>query len=101
MTRDQAIAVLQMYEPQLRALGVKRVSLFGSVARDQGGTASDVDLAVRLDGRIRGLARLARLDLIETLMSEKLGCAVDVVEEPTAKRSTLRRELARDAVRAF
>jgi predicted nucleotidyltransferase len=35
MNREQAISVLRDYEPELKAIGVVSVSVFGSVARDR------------------------------------------------------------------
>jgi predicted nucleotidyltransferase len=44
MERDKVIATLRAHEPELRAAGVVRLSLFGSTARNESGAASDVDL---------------------------------------------------------
>ena len=53
MTRDEALAKLRALRPQLEALGFRHVWLFGSVARDEAGPESDVDLLVEVDeGRI-------------------------------------------------
>lgn len=43
-----AIDKLRAHEDELRALGVRGVSVFGSIARGDAGTASDIDIAVRL-----------------------------------------------------
>ena len=54
MTRDEALAKLRALRPQLEALGFRHVWLFGSVARDEAGPDSDVDLLVEVDeGRIQ------------------------------------------------
>ncbi|MBI4887517.1 MAG: nucleotidyltransferase domain-containing protein [Acidobacteria bacterium] len=47
MTRDVAMARLVAAEPDIRAPGVARLALFGSVARDEVRPDSDVDLLVR------------------------------------------------------
>jgi predicted nucleotidyltransferase len=44
MKRDEAIACLKQHEPELKQLGVERLVLFGSVARNEAGEDSDVDL---------------------------------------------------------
>jgi predicted nucleotidyltransferase len=44
MRRDDVIAHLKQTEPALRALGVARLYLFGSHARDEAGAKSDVDV---------------------------------------------------------
>jgi predicted nucleotidyltransferase len=46
MHRDDVIAQLKQTEPALRALGVARLYLFGSYARDEAGPESDVDVFV-------------------------------------------------------
>lgn len=45
MHRDDALAKLRSLEPYLRARVLAHVYLFGSVARDEAGPGSDVDVA--------------------------------------------------------
>lgn len=45
MRRDDALAKLRNLEPYLRARGLAHVYLFGSVAGDEAGPNSDVDVA--------------------------------------------------------
>lgn len=45
MRRDDALTKLRNLEPHLRARGLAHVYLFGSVARDEAGPESDVDVA--------------------------------------------------------
>ena len=47
LTRHQAVAMLTASEPEIRALGVMRLALFGSVLRNQARPDSDVDLLVQ------------------------------------------------------
>jgi predicted nucleotidyltransferase len=47
LTRRQTFDVLIASEPEIRALGVSRLALFGSVLRDQARPDSDVDLLVQ------------------------------------------------------
>lgn len=50
MRRDDVLAILRTEEPRLRAeFFVKSLELFGSVARDEAGSDSDVDLLVAYD----------------------------------------------------
>lgn len=44
MERDQALKLLREHMDELRALGVLSLSIFGSVARDEAGPESDVDV---------------------------------------------------------
>jgi predicted nucleotidyltransferase len=46
MRRDEAIAKLKTTEPALRGFGVAALYLFGSHARDEAGSSSDVDVFV-------------------------------------------------------
>lgn len=61
MRRDEALRVISENEPALRAHGVESLSLFGSVARDEAGPESDVDLLVEFDGRPIGMFAFLRL----------------------------------------
>ena len=47
--RELAIAALRQSAPKLRALGIARLSLFGSMARGEVGSKSDIDLLVEVD----------------------------------------------------
>ena len=47
MTRDEALAVLKANEAELRRRGVAHAALFGSLARGDGHTCSDIDVFVR------------------------------------------------------
>jgi predicted nucleotidyltransferase len=59
MTRDEVLAILRADESRLRSeFGVRSLSLFGSLARDQATTGSDVDLLVEYEPERRvGLLR--------------------------------------------
>jgi len=51
MSRNQALALLRTHKVTLaNRFGVVELGLFGSVARDQAGDNSDVDILVRFDG---------------------------------------------------
>ena len=47
LTREQAIDRISNAEPEIRPLGVKRLSLFGSVLRNEARCDSDVDILVQ------------------------------------------------------
>jgi predicted nucleotidyltransferase len=49
MRRDEIIAKLRQAEPDLRARGVRRAALFGSVARGDDRPDSDIDIMVEID----------------------------------------------------
>jgi len=98
MDRDAVIAALRAHEPELKAAGVVRLSLFGSTARDEARPDSDIDLLAAFDE-----ARpLSLLDVIriENQLADLLGQPVDLIEEGTL-RPRARRNVDREAVRAF
>lgn len=76
LTRDEAIRRLQDAEPEIRALGVERLALFGSVLRDEARPDSDVDVLV---GFAPGQKSFDRLLAISELLEERLGRPVEVV----------------------
>jgi predicted nucleotidyltransferase len=87
MNREQIIATLRAHESELKAAGVLSLSLFGSVARGESVTDSDVDVAVRLAQNFSqpGFDYFSRLNDLQTRLTEVLGCNVDVIEEPVRK----------------
>ena len=48
-TEDHVLALIREYRDQIRALGVKRLGLFGSFVRGQQDDESDVDVLVEFD----------------------------------------------------
>jgi uncharacterized protein len=98
MDRTAVIAALKHHEAELRQLGVARLSLFGSAARDAAGETSDVDLAVTLTPGRRGFAHLERMNYIKARLAAILGRPVDVIEEPAPR---VQRAIDRDRVLAF
>jgi hypothetical protein len=95
---DQVIATLRAHEAELRAAGIRRLSIFGSVARGDAEFRSDVDLAAELDPEARiGLFALAAL---ERRLSGLVGRRVDLLPEPVEK-PRLRANIGRDRIRAF
>ena len=98
MNREQVLAALREHEPELKAAGVVRLSLFGSTARGDHRLDSDIDLLAAFDGA----RRISLLDVagIEIRLSELLGKPVDLVEEGTLK-ARVQRSVEAEAIRAF
>lgn len=46
MRRDEVLRILREHKAELDAMGISSLSVFGSVARDEAGPESDVDLLV-------------------------------------------------------
>lgn len=94
MRRDEALARLRAHQEELRGFGVKSLALFGSVARDEAGPKSDVDLLVEFEEPV-GLFKF--LDLKEFLEGV-LGCQVDL-GTPDSLKERVRPHVLRDLIR--
>jgi predicted nucleotidyltransferase len=95
MDRQTVIDRLRDHEAELRAMGVTALSLFGSVARDEAGPASDVDVALTLDAdRHLGLFRYVA---IGERLEDILGVKVDTVSEPVQKER-LRQRIEQETI---
>jgi predicted nucleotidyltransferase len=76
LTREDAVERLVASERDIRALGVRRLALFGSVLRGEARADSDVDLLVQFSPGAKTFDRfLALSDLLE----ERLGRRVELV----------------------
>jgi len=95
MRRAHALEMIAQHERELRDLGVRSLSFFGSVARDQAGPGSDADVLVEFD---RPVGYFHLFDVQEQLESF-LGCKVDLVT-PGGLRPELRQGVLAEAVRA-
>ena len=94
MRRTKALALLRAHQAELPQFRVKSLSLFGSVARDQAGPQSDLDLLVEFDGH-------ATYDLyigLKLFLEDLLGCRVDLVMTKALK-PRMRPSVEREAVR--
>lgn len=98
MRRAEVLQTIASHEAELRALGVRSLSLFGSVARDERDEArpgSDVDLLVEFDRPVGYFHVFDVQDRLEAL----LGCKVDLVTRG-GLRPEIRDGVLAEAVRA-
>ena len=95
MRRAQALQIIAQHERELRELGVRSLSLFGSVARDEAAPGSDIDLLVEFDRPVGYFHLFEVQDQLQTF----LGCKVDLVT-PGGLRPELRQDILAEAVRA-
>ena len=77
MNRSEALRILKAHLAEFRAMGVASLALFGSVARDEARSDSDVDLLVefyrpvglfdffRVQHRLESVLGVRRVDLVE------------------------------------
>ena len=93
MTRIEATQRIKELEPELRELGVRSISLFGSVARDSANSTSDLDLIAEFD-----LPHTFR-QYFDTLLllEERLQIRVDLAE-PHTLHPKLREKILAEAV---
>jgi predicted nucleotidyltransferase len=76
MRKSEAIERLKSNAEAVRALGATSLYLFGSVARDEAKTASDIDLFIDYDPK----SRFNAFDLIgiKLMLEEKLEAPIDI-----------------------
>jgi len=75
MKQDAIVQILKQKNAELvKRFGVKSLSLFGSVARNEATSASDVDLLVEFNRPVGYFGLFALQDYLEKL----LGCPVDL-----------------------
>ncbi len=93
MTRQEALTILQSRRHLLEEqYGVRRIGVFGSVARDEALDRSDVDIVVEMD------PDLYRMVHIKELLEEAFGAHVDLVRRRERMNPLLRERIDREAV---
>jgi predicted nucleotidyltransferase len=98
MTRTEAVRILRAHESALHERGVTRLALFGSLAREEEGEDSDVDVVVDIDPeRVFSLIDLADLRLY---LCDVFGRDTDVVIRGDL-RPKFRDRIAADEVAVF
>ena len=97
MEREQAITLLQKNRGVMRRFSVRRLYIFGSVARGEGKKDSDVDILVEYEPDAHvGLFQFVRL---RRELSNILGCEVDLAT-PDSLHKELRDDILKEAVHA-
>ncbi len=92
MTRRQVIEILQAHQEELRQFGVKKISLFGSVARESAESRSDVDMVVEFTE-----TTYRRFIALKSFLESILGRKVDLLT-PAAVQGRLKEEIEKDLV---
>ena len=95
-TCNEYIEIIKSYSDILkRDFGVSSLRLFGSVARNEQTSDSDVDVCVVMKPNM--FLRIRLKHFLENL----LNCDVDVVREHKNMNETLKREIERDGIEVF
>lgn len=97
MERDDVIAKLRAHEADLQQIGVARLYLFGSVARQDARPDSDVDLFFDTDN-----PRFSLIELVDVQdrVSDILGTETDVMTRASL-HPMLRDRIEAEALRVF
>jgi predicted nucleotidyltransferase len=99
LTREKAFRLIGAAEPDIRALGVERLALFGSVVRDEARPDSDVDVLVQFAPGGKTFDRfLALCDLLEALLGHRVELVTTEALSPFLGPKILAE--ARDVLRA-
>lgn len=96
MLLRKAIKILTDHKKDLMRLGVRALSLFGSVARDAGTPKSDVDILIDFDSQ-KGL--FVFMD-IKSYLEDLLDCEVDLVTK-NALHPSLKKRILQEAKHVF
>jgi predicted nucleotidyltransferase len=97
MGKADVLSILRANAAALRAIGVAHLSLFGSVARDEGHAESDIDLVIAgPPERPMTLVRMARAqEALERLLGRKVDLiAAQGLEKAPEMRARIDAELA-------
>jgi predicted nucleotidyltransferase len=94
MRRDEVQRRLTARRAELQRFGVKSLSLFGSVARDEAKPGSDIDILVEFTGPVTFDNYTGLLLFLEGILEGK----VDLATPRMVRRPRLRRNIDRDLV---
>ena len=101
MTKTEALLRLKAREADLRALGIERLSIFGSTARGEERADSDVDLAAVINYEtVRRLGPFGFFGIEGQIEGMLGGVKVDLVTEPTPG-PRLQAQIDRDRIDVF
>lgn len=97
MTRADAIELLKQHETELKRLGVEHLYMFGSTARDEARTDSDIDLFF---DHARGRLGVYELMDVKALARTILGQPTDIMTRASL-HPALRRRIEDSAILVF
>ena len=86
-SKQYIVQTLLPYTPEI-------IGIFGSYSRNQQKKGSDLDILIRLKGRIS----LLKLVMLEQQLSETLGMPVDLVTEQGIRNQRLREYINKDLI---
>jgi len=81
MKRDELIEIISTHRKEIDAFGVKSLALFGSMARDEFRSTSDIDILVEF----QGTATFSQYMKLKFFLEDAFGCSVDLVTPKALK----------------
>lgn len=94
MSRDEALRILGEHRAQIEAFGVRSIAIFGSVARDEAGPGSDVDILAEFECP----PSFSQYMGLKLYLEDLLGAPVDLASAETLK-ARVRPCVEREAIR--
>jgi predicted nucleotidyltransferase len=91
--RDEVLELLSEHQTELKQFKVRSLALFGSVARDEARSESDIDIVVEFSDR----PTFSRYMDLKFYLEELLGCPVDLITRKGIK-PRLRTQIEREAM---
>lgn len=93
MNRDQVLQILKNHQAELDKLEVESLAMFGSTARNQATSASDIDFFVTF----RNHATFDKFMNLKFFLEELLDCSIDLITK-SAIRPQLHSSIEADAI---
>jgi predicted nucleotidyltransferase len=90
MRRDDVVRILTEHRDEIRAYGVKSLSLFGSIARDEARDDSDIDVLVEFEAEPTFDGYMDLLFWLEELLGTRVDLATNAMIRPRIRDSVNR-----------
>ena len=95
-TKEDYINILNSHASEIKSsFGVKSLSLFGSVARDEQQCDSDIDVFVDMQPNIVLIIKL------KNFLEKKLGSPIDIIRNHNNLSPSIKQEIERDGITIF
>jgi predicted nucleotidyltransferase len=90
---DSIIRLSGIKKSNEKQLGITRLGIFGSVARQENNEDSDLDIVVEMEQ-----PTLRRMFQLEETIKQEFGCKVDLVQMRPTLRPLFRKNILRDVI---
>ena len=90
LDKNEIITFLRSMKPQLKAAGIERIGIFGSVARDEADLLSDIDIMIQTSSKFaqnfEGVKGFIYLDDLRRKIARQFNRKVDICDETGLKK---------------